>query len=372
MGRAGRWLEMVTAAIAVGFAAAGCGGAPASAGALSSFGHMAGYVWSGPVTAVTGSWSVPRMSGAGEAHASTWIGAQAPGPMLRPPFIQVGTVEDRAFARPVYRAFWTDTRHGFHPQILFIVRPGDAVSTALSLVAGRWRVAIVDSSSGHRASFATRQEGVADFNLAEWLQEDPSQTSGQVMSYPQLSTVRMRALSINGARPRYGEVFAQWMSLPSRALAPTGLRDGAFAITRGVLSPAGRRYLELARSQNATARRVDVEEARWTSRTPPREIERVSGVAAASERRYADALARVAWPAAAQAPIGSLVRQIRLEAALFAGSARHAPASPQAWRDRFAQITPRALALAHAVRRALHLPEIVSGQLPTSAARRGG
>ncbi len=372
MRAASRWLGVVTAVIALGLAAAACGGSSPSAGALSSFGHMSGYVWSGRVSAVEGSWSVPQMSGVGEAHASTWIGAQAPGLTLKPPFIQVGTVEDRAFARPVYRAFWTDTSHGFHPQILFTVGPGDAVSTTLSLTAGRWQVAIVDASSGRRASFSTREEGLADFNLAEWLQEDPSRTSGPAMRYPELSTVRMHALAINGAAPRYDDVFAQWMSLPDRELAPTALRDGTFAITRGVLTPAGRRYLAVARPQNASARRVDVEEARWTARTPPREIERVSAAAAASERRYADALARAPWPAAARAPIGSLVREVRLEAALFAVSARHVPGSPEAWRDRFAPITSRLRASAHEVRRALHLPEIVSGQLPTSGARPGG
>jgi hypothetical protein len=372
MRAAGQWLKVVTVGIALGLGLAACGRGSPSAGALSSFGHMAGYVWSGPVTAVAGSWSVPRMSGAGEAHASTWIGAQAPGLSLRPPFIQVGTVEDRAFAHPVYRAFWTDTRHGFHPQILFTVGPGDAVSTALGRTAGRWRVDIVDTTSGRRASFSTREEGTADFNLAEWLQEDPSQTPGRAMRYPELSALHMRAVAINGAAPRYGDVFAQWMSLPGRELAPTPLRGGAFAITRGVLTPAGRRYLALARPQSAGVRRVDVEEARWTTRTPAREIEGVSAAAAASERRYADALARAAWPAAAQGPIGSLVRELRLEAAVFATSGRHSPASPAAWRDRFAEITPRLLADVHSVRRALHLPELVSGPLPTTAARRGG
>jgi hypothetical protein len=366
----GRWLGMVTAAIALGLGGSACGGGSPRAGALSSFGHMAGYVWSGPVTAVAGSWSVPGMSGAGEAHASSWIGAQAPGPMLRPPFIQVGTVEDRAFAHPVYRAFWTDTRYGFHPQILVTVRPGDVVSTALALSAGRWRVNIVDTTSGRRAGFSTREEGTADFNLAEWLQEDPSHTSGRPMRYPALSAVRMRGLAVNGATPRYGDLFAQWMSLPRGDLAPTPLRSGAFAITRGVLTPAGRRYLGLARPQNATARRVDVAEARWTTRTPAQVIEGVSATAAASERRYANALARAPWPAGARAAIGALVRAVRLDAATFAASARHAPASPAGWRDRFAELSPWLLASAHEVRRALHLPEIVSGQLPTSATRR--
>jgi hypothetical protein len=310
------------------------------------------------------------MSGAGEAHASTWIGAQAPGAPRRSPFIQVGTVEDRGSSSPAYRAFWTDTTRGFHPQILFRVHPGDAVSTALTLLSGRWRVYIVDTTSGRRTSFSTGEEGTGEFYLAEWLQENPSETSGKTTRYPDLSPVRLTAMAINGAAPRYRDVFAQWMSLPGRDLAPTPLRDGAFAITRGVLTPAAERYLEIARPQNASAREVDLAEARWTEHTPAAQIQRVSATASASERRYADRLARAHWPAAAQGAIASLVREVRVEAGVFTVAARHAPASLAEWRRRFAGLTPTLQQLAHGARRALHLPELVSGQLPPSAPRR--
>ncbi len=370
---AGRWLGAMAAAAVVMLGATGCAGKAGSARALSSFGHMAGYVWSGDVQAVAASWPVPRMSGAGEAHASTWIGAQAPGISQRSPFIQVGTVEDRASdSTAVYDAFWTDTTRGFHPQILFRVQPGDAVSAALTLAAGRWRVYLVDTTSGQRASFSTSEEGVADFNLAEWLQENPVQTSGRTTPYPRLSRVRMRAMSVNGAVPRYGDVFAQWMSLPGRALAPSPLRNAAFTIIPGVLTAAGRHYLEIARRQNVNARRFDVEEAQWTQHTPAARIQRVSAAAAASERRYADDLDQAMWPAAAQRAMGSLVREVRVEAGIFATSARHAPADLTEWRHRFARITPELLGLAHQVRRALHVPELVAGQVPTSASRRTG
>lgn len=369
---AGRWLGVVGAVIVVALGAADCGGGAGSGGAPSSFGHMAGYVWSGHVSAVAASWAVPRMSGSGQAHASTWIGAQAPGRAQRSPFIQVGTVEDRASSRAAYGAFWTDTTRGFHPQILFRVHPGDAVSTALTRAGDRWRVYIVDTTSGRRTSFQTSEEAMGDFNLAEWLQEDPTSTAGRATPYPALSPVRMSALAINGAAPRYGDVFAQWMSLPGRNLAPTPLRDGAFAITRGVLTVAARRYLEIARPQDASAREVDLEEIRWTTHTPADEIERVSAAAAASERRYAGDLARARWPAAAQAPISSLVREVRFEAEVFAAAARHAPVSLTAWQRRLAGLTPALLALAHEVRRALHVPELVSGQLPPLKPRRIG
>lgn len=368
---AGRRRGVIAATVAIALGAIGCGTGTRSADGVSSFGHMAGYVWSGPVRAVAASWWVPRMSGAGDAHASTWIGAQASGVPRRSPFIQVGTVEDRGLSRPAaYAAFWTDTTRGFHPQILFGVHAGDAVSTALTLTGGRWRVYVVDTTSGRSATFSTSEEGVADFNLAEWLQENPSEISGRITPYPVLSPVRVRSMSVNGAQPRYGDVFAQWMSLPGRTLAPTPLRAGAFAITPAVLSAAGRRYLEIARPQNVSARRFDVEAAGWTEGTPTAQIRRVSAAAAASERRYADGLDRDTWPVSARVPIGSLIREVRVEAEMFAVSSRHPPASLAHWRRGFAQITPTLLQLAHEVRRALHVPELVSGPPPSSGSRR--
>jgi hypothetical protein len=290
----------------------------------------------------------------------------------RPPFIQVGTVEDIGRAGRVYAAFWTDTTRGFRPQILFHVRPGDAVSAALRLMGGAWHVSIVDATLQHRSTLSTHEEVGGDFNFAEWLQENPTEISGKATPYPDLTPLHMTALTVNGTTPRYGDMFAQWMSLPGRYLAPTPLRGRAFTIRRSVLSAAGRRYLEIARPQNMSARKFDTEAARWTERTPASEIARVSGEAAASERRYADGLDRQTWPAAARAPIGSLIRAVRLEAGMFAALSRHAPPRLGEWRSRFTQITPSLLGLAHAVRRALRVPELVSGPLTSSAPRRTG
>jgi hypothetical protein len=365
----GRHVGLIAAVLAVGWGGTACGGGSGNSGrAATSFGHMAGYVWAGPVTSVAASWSVPRITArSGEAHASTWIGAQAPGASMHSPFIQVGTLEDLDSASaPAYGAFWTDTTRGFHPQVLFHMRPGDAVSTSLTLDRGRWLVSIIDATSGRRASFATREEGDAAFNLAEWLQENPSQDSGQTARYPHLSTVRMRALRANAAPPPYADVFAQWMSLPGRDLAPTALRGDAFDITGAALSAAGRRYLQIAHAQDASARRLDQQEASWTQRTPPGEIGPVSAAAAASERTYAAGLDRGAWPAAARTLIASLAGEVRREAALLAQGARHARASLDAWRRQFSSLTPTLMRLVHEVRRALHVPEIVAGQLPTA------
>ncbi|MGZ4178908.1 MAG: hypothetical protein ACXVUX_22070, partial [Solirubrobacteraceae bacterium] len=65
MRAAGQRGGLIAAVLAVGLGGAACGGAGGSSRAATSFGHMAGYVWTGPVTSVAASWTVPRMSGPG-------------------------------------------------------------------------------------------------------------------------------------------------------------------------------------------------------------------------------------------------------------------------------------------------------------------
>ncbi|MFL5862700.1 MAG: G1 family glutamic endopeptidase [Solirubrobacteraceae bacterium] len=363
-------MRPAAAAIAISLGAGGCDSG-SGAGAITSFGRMAGYVWSGTVTSVRAAWVVPKMaSGTGAAHASTWIGAQAAGLPERSPFIQVGTTEDRApTSGPAYSAFWTDTRRGFHPQILFHVHPGDRIAASMSLGSGRWRVLVADTTSRQQAVFSTREDADGAFTLAEWLQEDPSETSGRATPYPRLSAVRMSGLAVNGIAPRYADVYAQWMSVNGATRAPTPLHDDAFEITRGVITTAGRRYLQIAGAHTIASRQLKREEARWTPSTPARAIRSGSAAAFASDRAYARQLARVHWPAPARGPISGLVRQVRLQERLFATAARHVPASLSAWRVQLSRLNPALSRLTQQVQRALHLPELVPGQLP--AARRG-
>ena len=180
----------------------------------------------------------------------------------------------------------------------------------------------------------------------------------------------MTGVSANGAPPRYRDMYAQWMSVGAMNLAPTPLRGDAFTIAPAVIAAAGRRYLEIAGSQNIAARRIDTVEAGWTERTPARAIRSIERRCRRVERAYATGLAHTTWPAAARQVIASLVSHVRVEARMFAVAARRAPARLSAWRRPFAPLTPALLHLAHEVRRALHLPELVSGQLPGLAARR--
>ncbi len=103
---------------------------------------------------------------------------------------------------------------------------------------------------------------------------------------------------------------------------------------------------------------------------PGGEIRRVSAAAAASERRYADGLDRASWPAAARGRISSLAREVgRGRAVRARGRGTPRPAPPHGAAGSLSHAA--AAQLAHAVRRALHVPELVSGQLPLGGAADG-
>jgi hypothetical protein len=65
-----------------------------------------------------------------------------------------------------------------------------------------------------------------------------------------------------------------------------------------------------------------------------------------------------------------LVRAVRVQIGTFGASAHHAPASLAGWRRQLVGMAPTLLRLANEVRRALRLPEPLTGQLPQLASRR--
>jgi len=123
VGRRPHWTVVGALVAVLGVAGCGQSGASGSRGAevASSFGRLAGYVWHGHVRAVAAAWTVPGiLDRSPDGHASTWIGAQAPGSASPGPFIQVGITEDRfgptsLGAHPrLYQAFWSATQLKFH------------------------------------------------------------------------------------------------------------------------------------------------------------------------------------------------------------------------------------------------------------------
>jgi hypothetical protein len=331
---------------------------------------FAGYQWRrGPVTSVAGSWTVPGIvGGRSRGVAGTWIGAQtAPGPG---PFIQIGSNEQRLVlpsAAPglsptvltAYVAFWSDTVHHFHPQVLFPVGPGDHLSATLTLARGRWMLAIADATSGRTRRFATTDDARARFRLAEWAQEDVEDArTHRPFPYPALSTVGFRRLAVDSTAPAYADLYSTWMSENGRNLAPTPLRHDAYTLREATVSAAGARYLSIALAAGVTAQAFRTEIARWTAATPRAAIAAQTARYAAALGTEVRALSAARWPATFRARIDTLVRRERTLLALTRSAPGLAPGRRAAWRSAWERAERAATSAAHVLRRALHVPEL--------------
>jgi hypothetical protein len=326
------------------------------------FGAFAGYIRIGPLRSIAGSWRVPGvLHGSNPGRAATWVGAQAPA--KAEPFIQVGTNEEceRTAAGGTveyYYAFWSDTTRDFHPQFLFAVSPGDAISASMHLRRGRWELAISDATSGRRSRFATSQEASIRFNLAEWLQEDiTSAHLGRPFPYPRTRTVTISHLLVNSADPTYAAVQSQWMSENHQSLGPGPLRDDSFSLMPMLVSAAGRRYLQLARREDAAQARFTVQATGWSSSTP---IAIVSAQRAGLGRELARSLAGLSsprWPAGAQPLVDRLVRAERALRAQTDATPTLTRTGLAAWIGRWLGEADVLGRTGHQVRRALGIPQ---------------
>jgi hypothetical protein len=181
---------------------------PAPAQATSSpnwSGYVAASSLSNPqansVTAVTGSWNVPAVSGStvGTVDSSTWIGIDGfDGGTVE----QIGTEQDVVNGAPVYRAWWEMYSSGDQQpeQIInsMTISPGDSISASVQYItsgpqAGLFHLVIVDNSRANDAfdiyeSSSATQSPLAEGSTAEWIMEAPS-VGGQIAQMPDFSTV---------------------------------------------------------------------------------------------------------------------------------------------------------------------------------------
>lgn len=298
-----------------------------------SFGAFAGYQWSGRVTAMHAQWVVPRIeSSVSHAAASTWIGTEAPGSTEQAPFIQVGTQEQQN--APRYTAFWSDTLHGFHPQVLFNVAAGDTIAASLHVSGGRARIVIVDLTSGAHDSFATPDEAAAAFNNAQWLQEDETDLrTNSPLPYPQLATTRFSDLTVNESAPQPDRLSPRWMSLPSReALGPSRTGD-SFVVHRMELSPAAERFLLLAVTYGAAVKAFRRDLRQWNPSTPVRLTRLETTDVADATRVFIGGLTPVRWSLRAQPLVSQLIHALRHRLDLTQIAGAPTPGDIASWRQ---------------------------------------
>jgi hypothetical protein len=364
---AARWLGVV--AVAVVCLVSGCGssstngsGPPVSGVISNSLGAMAGYVFEGHIHSVAGAWLVPAIErGSKDGHACTWIGAQAPGPSGDGPFVQVGITEDRVGPlvlgthESVYSAFWSASALDFHPVNLFVVKPGDHVSASLRLESGGWHVSITDTTNGMRKAFVTQHDVKGAFNLAEWLQEDPTKDSGAREPYPRIRPVSFTGLTVDGVSPRYSDLDSQWMSVNRSDLAPTPLVGNEFSLENTALSPAGVRYYAIAKRGDQVQEKFQGD---VLGATAPGAGQGEVATALRSLDGYTGELARSHWPTEAASAVANLVTKGRTLAVVVRSAERPGWKDDAAWQARFKSAELTLSVQAHLVRRLLHVPEI--------------
>lgn len=211
------------------------------------FGAYAGYRWRGRIASVEGSWTVPRIDpGSTPGLAGTWIAAQANG--AGPPFIQVGDSElrgDSRYGAPEnrYWAFWTDTKHEFHPQFLFRVEPGDALAGRLTLTRGRWTITLLDQTSGARSLVTAPDATHRSYDQAQWAQENEREASGELAPYPSLSTAHFERIAVNSEVPTAGSLRSleySCMSIGTSVWVPSRLEAGGFTVRETSLASLSR------------------------------------------------------------------------------------------------------------------------------------
>ena len=328
----------------------------------SPFGAYAGYVWLGHVSSVDGSWTVPRIVDPSHSGlATTWISAQAPGTPSA--FIQIGASELHGYSRAHvvenrYWAFWSDTTRNFHPQFLFRVRPGDAISASLILARKRWMLAIVDHTSSSNAQFSTSEDANASFDEAQWTQEDATTSTGERFPYPSLTGLRFSGLAVNSRSPTYASLYSTWMSVNGVSLAPTPLAGDAFSLRRATVSPAGQYYLRIAAPRNAALEASGSEFERWTTKTPYTKIVSASSSLIAWLRLEIHALTNARLPKATSNLVRLLIGKLNIMIERARPPAAMSPTAFAIWRLSLIRSSDAAHYVAHLLLRELGLPEL--------------
>jgi hypothetical protein len=256
-------------------------------------------------------------------------------------------------------AFWSDTTQGFHPHLLFAVKPGDTIAATLKLKDRRWVLTITDLTSRKEAHFSTTDEASASFNMADWTQEDPTYTStGKPIPYPRLTPVRFRNLKVNSAPPPATMAVSTWMSTHEGIFGPSPLLDDAFTIRRAVLTSAGAQYLRIDQAEENATYSFIARSSRWTAMTPRGEIASASEALVTALLRAVHALSNSRWPARARVAVQYLIRAEAMLTKQTRSATRLPPGGLRSWRSGWMGQHQAAGIFDQILRHILHLPDM--------------
>lgn len=186
--------------------------------------------------------------------ASTWIGAQN----LAGSFVQIGITETGfgttaaiGTRPPLFEAFWSDTKLGFHPVSIAPVDAGDRISLEMQLQSSGWNLRVEDLRFGWAHDIVTRYAAGQIFNDGGWFQEDPISGDNPLINlpYPDMSATVFSHVQVDGMTPSIGEGDAEAMDVPGGpCLVPTAYDAGSFRVVKA--KGFARQYLSDIASYN--------------------------------------------------------------------------------------------------------------------------
>jgi hypothetical protein len=164
--------------------------------------NWSGYAVSadaGAVTAVSGSWTVPTVTGSGTSDSSAWVGIDG---FNSPTVEQTGTAMDLVNGHAQYSA-WYELFPSAEVTISSVaVHPGDTIDASVTYnTAAKDFVLTITDATDHGTFTTTQSAPTAQRSSAEWIVEAPSSNAGvlPLANFGSVTVANAQA-TINGVR----------------------------------------------------------------------------------------------------------------------------------------------------------------------------
>ncbi len=211
---------------------------PPSSTAVYSNNWSVYMVGSGPYTAATGTFNVPNLYATStQTLAAEWVGID--GWQSDTALVQTGVTEiyDPSTNLVNFEPWWTLSTYGYRAQpINMAVAPGNVLTATVSEVSsGLWDLTLTNDTTG--ATFTTEQSYSAPLASAEWIVEDPGDTStGGLWPFGDYtSNVTFTNLRMNGVETSVTDIVMLQSGTP--VSTPSALTAAGFSVAHGSNPP---------------------------------------------------------------------------------------------------------------------------------------
>ncbi len=200
--------------------------------------NWSGYVaGNGPFSAVTGTFTVPRLLAGTPPtdNMGAWVGIGGIGSTR---LIQAGISEQSVASNPNYFVItpWWEVFPDLAEQSIntVVVAPGDSVTVTIEEIASNdWQIVLVDDTNG--GSFSIDVTYSIPAGSAEWIVEAPATASGIVPLAPFSPAITFSNLGFTGSDTQQEELFM--VQAGNQVSTPSALDSTGFNVAYGSVAP---------------------------------------------------------------------------------------------------------------------------------------